>query len=66
VLRQDLDAGLRTGVPPVRSVHLHLAWLEGLDDTADVFPLLRHAEGAAALLPPQQAATARVDAGVES
>ncbi|NMO90346.1 BTAD domain-containing putative transcriptional regulator [Actinomycetospora sp. TBRC 11914] len=67
VLRHDLDAdGLRDGVSRVRAAHLHLARLDALDDAADVFTVLRHAEGAASLLPPLRVATARVDAGVES
>ena len=67
VLRHDLDAdGLRAGVPPVRAAHLHLARLEGLDDDADAFTVLRHCEGAATLLAPSRLAAAQVEAGVES
>ncbi|NMO90340.1 ATP-binding protein [Actinomycetospora sp. TBRC 11914] len=66
-LRHDLDAdGLRAGVPPVRAAHLHLARLERLDETADVFTVLRHTEGAATLVPSEQLARARVAAGIES
>ncbi|MEJ2866500.1 BTAD domain-containing putative transcriptional regulator [Actinomycetospora sp. OC33-EN08] len=66
VLRHDLDTdALRARVAPVRAAHLHLARLE-TGGITDVFTVLRHTEGAAAVLEPPRVAAARVAAGVES
>ncbi|MDL5158958.1 BTAD domain-containing putative transcriptional regulator [Actinomycetospora termitidis] len=63
--RHELDVdGLRAAVPAVRAAHLHAARLETLAPDADEFEVLRHAEGAARVLPAARVGEARVRAGV--
>ncbi|WP_433783401.1 BTAD domain-containing putative transcriptional regulator [Actinomycetospora sp. CA-101289] len=64
-VRHDLVAdAARDAVPDVVRAHLHLARREDLDRETDAFTALRHAEGAAPLLPGDALARARLDAGV--